>query len=90
MQPDISAGSSTAALPLHSDVQAQRLVDLCNRFHAELFEWLDGTLPNEPHENAVPLKRAVSGVAYTLAERLLFPAYTGRPALIPPQVRDEL
>ena len=80
--------STTPSLPLQSDVQARRLVDLCNRFHAELFDWLDGTLPGEPTDHAVLLKRAVSNVAYTMAERLLYPAYVDRPALVPPQLRE--
>jgi hypothetical protein len=77
-----------ATLPLQSDAQAERLVALCNRFHAELFDWLDRTLPQEPAEHAVPLKRAVSNVAYAMAERLLYPAYLERPALVPSQLRD--
>lgn len=88
MQPD--ANTMPAALPLQSDAQAERLVELCNRFHAELFDWLDRTLPQEPSEHAVPLKRAVSNVAFAMAERLLYPAYLERPALVPPPLRDDV
>lgn len=89
MQVEASATSSPT-LPLQSDTRAQQLVELCNRFDAELFNWLDRTLPNEPQEHAVALKRAVSTVACTMAERLLYPTYIERPALIPPQLRGEL
>ena len=86
----LEASTSPALpLPLQSDAQAQHLVDLCNRFHAELFDWLDRTLPGEPTDHAVPLKRAVSDVAFAMAERLLYPAYIERPLLIPPQLRDD-
>jgi hypothetical protein len=88
MQPD--ANAMPAELPLHSDAQAARLVELCNRFHADLFDWLDRTLPQEPSEHAVPLKRAVSNVAFAMAERLLYPAYLERPALVPPPLRDDV
>jgi hypothetical protein len=90
MQPDAPATSPEATLPLQSDAQAQRLVELCNRFDAELFAWLDRTLPGEPAEHAVALKRAVSNVAFALTERLLYPAYLQRPALIPPPLRDPI
>jgi hypothetical protein len=89
MQLEASA-TSPASLPLQSDAQAQRLVDLCSRFDGELFDWLDRTLPSEPPEHAVAPKRAVSDVACAMAERLLYPAYLERPALIPPQLRGEL
>jgi hypothetical protein len=79
---------ASATLPLQSDAQAMALVDLCNRFDAELFDWLDRTLPGEPAEHEVALKRAVSNVAFALTERLLYPAYLQRPALIPPPLRD--
>jgi hypothetical protein len=90
MQPDAPATSSEPTLPLQSDVQAQRLVDLCNRFDAELFDWLDRTLPGESADHEVALKSAVSNVAFVLTERLLYPAYLQRPALIPPALRDPL
>jgi hypothetical protein len=90
MQTNASATPAPLVLPLQSDAQAKRLVDLCNRFHAELFDWLDRTLPDEPTEHAVPLKRAVSNVAFAMAERLLYPTYLERPTLIPPQLRDEI
>jgi len=88
MQHQAPATPPAAALPLQSDAQAQRLVDLCNHFDAELFDWLDRTLPGEPAEHAVALKRAVSNVAIALTERLLYPAYLQRPALIPSALRD--
>jgi hypothetical protein len=84
------ATSLAAGLPLQSDAQATRLVDLCNRFHAELFEWLDQALPGEPKQHAVALKLAVSHVAYAMTERLLYPAYLQRPSLIPPQLQHDL
>jgi hypothetical protein len=89
MQVEASA-ASPPTLTLQSDTPARQLVELCNRFHAELFDWLDRTLPNEPPEHAVALKRAVSDVACSMAERLLYPAYVERPALVPPQLRGEL
>ena len=84
------AEASTAQLPLQSDLQAQRLVELCNRFHNELFDWLDHTLPGEPEAHAVPLKVAVSSVACAMADRLLYPAYLDRPELIPPALRKTM
>lgn len=77
-------------LPLQSDAQAQHLVELCNRFHSDLFDWLDRTLPGEPEAHAVALKVAVSNVAFAMADRLLYPAYLDRPDLIPPPLRRDL
>lgn len=85
-------GSAAAAppLPIDSDAQCARLVELCNRFSSELFEWLDQTLPGEPKAHSVPLKVAVSNVAFALTERLLYPAYLQRPQLIPAALRADL
>lgn len=89
LEPFVS-DSTPAHLPLNSDAQCARLVELCNRFSSELFDWLDQALRDEPKAHSAPLKRAVSNVAFALTERLLYPAYLQRPQLIPAALRTDL
>jgi hypothetical protein len=78
------------ALPPLSDVQSAQLVELCNRFSADVFEWLDRAVRDQPREVRIPLKTAVSNVAFVLTERLLYPAYLQRPDLVPPELQADL
>jgi hypothetical protein len=86
----VDGAAAPAPLPLNSDAQCVRLVELCNRFSTELFQWLDQTVRDEPKAHSVPLKVAVSNVAFVLAERLLYPAYLQRPQLIPNALHTDL
>ena len=74
-------------LPVDSAEHAARLVQLCNRFSADLFDWMDRALADEPTAHRVPIKVAVSQVAMALADRLLYPTYLQRPQLIPGELR---
>ncbi|MBL8318783.1 MAG: hypothetical protein JNJ42_10280 [Burkholderiaceae bacterium] len=59
------------------------LVTLCTRFEDELFGWLERALIGQPREREVALKRAVTEVAFTLTDQLLYPTYLRFPALVP-------
>ena len=59
------------------------LVDLCTRFEGALFDWMDRALATQPATSPVPLKLAVSEVAFALTDRLLYPTYLHFPQLIP-------
>jgi hypothetical protein len=78
------------ALPLLSDVHGAQLAELCNRFSADIFEWLDRAIQGQPREVRVPLKIAVADVAYALSDRLLYPVYLQRPDLVPPELQADL
>ena len=70
-------------LPLDTAEHAARLVQLCNRFTADLFDWMDVAVADEPAAHRVAIKVAVSDVAMALADRLLYPTYLQQPQLIP-------
>jgi len=64
------------------------LVDLCTRFEGALFDWMDRALATQPVAQRVPLKLAVSEVAFVLTDRLLYPTYRHFPQLIPAHLTD--
>lgn len=64
------------------------LVDLCTRFEGALFDWMDRAAAGQPVERRVPLKVAVSEVAFALTDRLLYPTYLRFPQLIPAHLVD--
>lgn len=86
--PSPTADDSVRPLPLDAAEHAARLVQLCNRFTADLFEWMDHAVADEPAAHSVPIKVAVSAVAMTLADCLLYPTYLQRPQLIPHELRS--
>lgn len=80
------ADDSTADAPqvlVDSNVLNGELVDLCTRFESALFDWMDRALAAQPSARHVPLKVAVSEVAFALADRLLYPTYMHFPELLP-------
>jgi hypothetical protein len=85
-QPRAPDPEGASQLPLQTADHAARLVDLCSRFTEDLFDWMDRAIANEPSAHRIPLKVAVSSVAMTLTDRLLYPTYLERPELIPPDV----
>ncbi len=68
---------------IDSDDLSRELVQLCQQFTADLFDWMDRALACEPEPHRVPLKVAVSQVAFALTDRLLYPTYRHHAALIP-------
>lgn len=66
-----------------SDDLSCELVQLCHRFNEDLFDWMDRALACEPEPHRVPLKVAVSQVAFALTDRLLYPTYRHHARLIP-------
>ena len=82
--PDVDIAAQQ--LPLHTAAHAARLVQLCNRFTADLFDWMDVAVADEPAAHRVAIKIAVSDVAMALADRLLYPTYLQRPQLIPAEL----
>lgn len=62
------------------------LVDLCRRFEGALFDWMDRALAAQAPARHVPLKVAVSEVAYALTDRLLYPTYLHFPQFLPPEL----
>lgn len=70
-----------------SDDLSRELVHLCNRFTDDLFEWMDRALACEPQRHHVPLKVAVSQVAFALTDRLLYPTYRHHAAAVPADLR---
>jgi hypothetical protein len=86
MQPD---DRPDAAAPLvDSDDLSRELVQLCTRFSDDLFAWLDKAIAREQERRRVPLKVAVSQVAYALTDRLLYPTYVHHAGLIPEALRQ--
>lgn len=80
------ADDSTADAPhvlVDSSALNGELVDLCTRFEDALFDWMDRALAAQPSTRHVPLKLAVSEVAFALADRLLYPTYLHFPELLP-------
>ena len=66
-----------------SDDLSRELVQLCNRFTGDLFDWMDRALACEPQAHHVALKVAVSQVTFALTDRLLYPSYRHHASLIP-------
>lgn len=62
------------------------LVELCMRFEAALFDWMDRAIAGQPVERCVPVKLAVSEVAFALTDRLLYPTFLQFPQLLPPDL----
>jgi hypothetical protein len=82
----LSSAVPPPPLPLNSEAHSAGLVALCNRFSSDLFAWMEQAIAAEPAAHRVPIKLAVSSVAYALTERLLYPAYLQRPHLVPPEI----
>jgi hypothetical protein len=70
------------ALSESADLSCE-LVALCTRFEDELFGWLNRAVVGQPHPSEVALKQAVTEVAFTLTDRLLYPTYLRFPDLVP-------
>lgn len=84
---DSAAGEPRALV--ESAALSGELVDLCTRFEDALFAWMDRALAAQGEtELRVPLKVAVSEVACSLTDRLLYPTYVHFPQLVPAHLAD--